>query len=383
MTIMDINHTTTKKQMIKMNLTKKISTFFLFVFLTGCSVAPGMYMNTSSWLSSEQVIIDEYRKDIKIIDSELIQSLDGLYSESISLDLLSAKPEDYKIGIGDVISIVVFDQPDLLPTYGNAFRNPLIERQVGDDGTIFYPYAGVISVEGLSREEVREKVTLLLSDVFNEPQVDVSIINYNSKKVILSGAFSKQGPIYLTSVPLSLSEVVSMGQPIRNQADLTGLKLTRNNKKYLINFEYFSRESSDLQNIYIQKNDVIHIPFRDDKKIHIVGEARSPRSIDLYRKTMSLSDALSRAGGVSSITGDGNLVYIIRPNNDLNDAEIFRANLNSPAGMIVASNFQLQSQDIVFVGPADIARWNRVIAQLFPFASFLNAVDSLSNSDSN
>ena len=203
-------------------------------------------------LSSEQVIIDEYRKDIKIIDSELIQSLDGLYS-NLSLDLLSAKPEDYKIGIGDVISIVVFDQPDLLPTYGNAFRNPLIERQVGDDGTIFYPYAGVISVEGLSREEVREKVTLLLSDVFNEPQVDVSIINYNSKKVILSGAFSKQGPIYLTSVPLSLSEVVSMGQPIRNQADLTGLKLTRNNKKYLINFEYFSRESSDLQNIYIQK----------------------------------------------------------------------------------------------------------------------------------
>ena len=70
------------------------------------------------------------------------------------------------------------------------------------------------------------------------------------------------------------------------------------------------------------ERDVIHIPFRDDKKIHIVGEARSPRSIDLYRKTMSLSDALSRAGGVSSITGDGNLVYIIRPNKDLNDAEI-------------------------------------------------------------
>ena len=38
--------------------------------------------------------------------------------------------------------------------------------------------------------------------------------------------------------------------------------------------------------------------------------------------------------------------------------------------MIVASNFQLQSQDIVFVGPADIARWNRVIAQLFPLHHF-------------
>ena len=37
----------------------------------------------------------------------------------------------------------------------------------------------------------------------------------------------------------------------------------------------------------------------------------------------------------------------------------------------------LSPGDIVFVGVADITKWNRFISQLFPFASFLNQVDNI------
>lgn len=365
-------------------MNKKIYLTLMTLILSSCTLAPGMYMNTSSWLSNEQVYIGDIKKNVEIIDKKLIDKLRYTYVEDLHEDLLDFSPDDYKIGVGDVISIIVFGQPDLLPTYGNAFRNPLIERQVRDDGSIFYPYAGVIPVEGLTREEIRLKVTYLLSETFNDPQVDVSIITYTSKKIVLSGAFLKLGPVYLNAVPLSLSEGVSLGNPIRAQADLTKVKLTRDGKTYFINYEHLSRNSANyLQNIYLKSDDVVHVPYRDEKKIHIVGEARSPKSIELYRRTMSLSDALSRAGGVSSTTGSGDLVYIIRSGKNEDESRIFKADLRSPTGMIVASQFQLEEQDIVFIGPANIARWNRVIAQLFPFASFLNAVDNISSKDTN
>ena len=48
----------------------------------------------------------------------------------------------------------------------------------------------------------------------------------------------------------------------------------------------------------------------------------------------------------------------------------------------VRTKFYLQPQDLIFVGASDVTRWNRVIAQVFPFASFLNAIDNLTSSDS-
>ena len=54
--------------------------------------------------------------------------------------------------------------------------------------------------------------------------------------------------------------------------------------------------------------------------------------------------------------------------------EYFKLNLNLHLVLCLQATFV--PQDIVYVGPANIARWNRVISN-FPFASLLNAVDSL------
>ena len=115
------------------------------------------------------------------------------------------------------------------------------------------------------------------------------------------------------------------------------------------------------------------------RRIYVVGEVIRPETIDLGQNSISLSDAIARAGGISSNTSDGSRVYVIRKGNEFEEARIFRANLETPAGFILTSQFNLESQDVVFIGPADITRWNRVIAQFFPFTSFINAVDNISD----
>ena len=240
-------------------------------------------------------------------------------------------------------------------------------------------YKRQVNVNGKSREQVRSKISESLSELFIDVQVDVTVSDFNSKKVILSGAFINPGKISLTEVPITLSEAISKGGSPSETADLSRLKLIRDNKTYELDYEYLARNASEIHQLFISDGDVIHIPFDDEKKVYVVGEVVRQSQVELRRRTISLSDAIARSGGLSSSTASGSQVYIIRKAHNLNEARIFKLDPNSPAGFILAGEFRLEPQDVVFVGPANIARWNRVIAQFFPFTTFLNTVDNLQN----
>jgi polysaccharide export outer membrane protein len=66
-------------------------------------------------------------------------------------------------------------------------------------------------------------------------------------------------------------------------------------------------------------------------------------------------------------------VYVIRgvENLDVEPAKIFQLQAESPAAMALATHFDVRPQDIVYVGPANVTRWNRFISQLVPSAAIL------------
>ena len=95
---------------------------------------------------------------------------------------------------------------------------------------------------------------------------------------------------------------------------------------------------------------------------------------------LTLSDAIAQAQGLSPVTSKGNAVFVVRKDFEEGDGGyVYRANFNNASEFVIAGEFILIPGDIVFVGAADITKWNRFISQLFPFASFLNQVDNLSS----
>src|SRR4051812_32468494 len=84
---------------------------------------------------------------------------------------------DTTLGIGDTFEVRVYGEPDL----SGLFR-------VGAEGTINFPLAGVIKVEGLDPQSIAKRIGERLSDgILRSPQVSVLVKEQTSKKVYIIG----------------------------------------------------------------------------------------------------------------------------------------------------------------------------------------------------
>ena len=329
-------------------------------------------------LSNKPILVED-------VNVQLIDSLDEKNDLNIPVELVSYKPGPYKIGVGDKLLIYVYGETERLSSviaFGKAI-NPIYEKFVRDDGTIFYPNAGVLKVDGKTVEEVRKDLTSKLSVVLNDPQIDVSITEYNSQKIIVSGVFQSPGSYFIETVPKTLAQVVSSANPFEDrnanmiQGDLTSLKLTRDGSIYDIDYEYLSRNSQLLNNIYLKDGDVIHLSDSSLMNVFVLGEAQEPKTIRLNRRNLPLSSVLGQAKGLDNAYAKNSSVYIFRPSDADNQPRIFRIDMTSPSGYLLADKFEVNSRDIVYIGTKNVTIWSRIFKQLIPITTLINSAEEI------
>ena len=364
------------------NKMKPLVYLFLSLLIYSCSIGTSFRTDIRSFkgtlipeLSDKPILIEKVSMDL--IKQENINT-----PLNLPLNLLNYAPESYKIGYGDVLFIYVYGETERLSAAlaRGAAINPIFEKIVRDDGTIFYPNAGIIDVAGKTVEEVRLILTNALSEVLNNPQVDVSIAEFKSQKIIVSGSFSNVGSVPVTTVPKTLTEVIANANPFGENGqlplgDLTSLKFSRDGYTYDIDYEYLARNSQIQNYIYVKGGDVIHLPDNSLNQVHVIGEATTPVSINISRKNIPLSVALAKAKGLNQATSKGKEVYVLRPKDYQGKPRIFKSDISSPSGYLVAGEFNLQAEDIVFVGTAGITSWSRFINQVLPFTNFINSAE--------
>ena len=89
-------------------------------------------------------------------------------------DPVNSGDVDYTVGGSDILSIIVYDEPDLT-------RNNI---RVSRDGTISFPFLGRVPVEGLTTSQIEELIADKLAEgqLLLDAQVAVLIDEYRSKK---------------------------------------------------------------------------------------------------------------------------------------------------------------------------------------------------------
>lgn len=358
--------------------------------LNACAMAPGMYAQTDLWhkhgpdvISAPGIADSDIEGFIEVtpINDTVINALNeamDIQKPNIPEALLIADTgQAYRIGINDVLSIVVWGQPGLLVS-GNEEGLPLVALQVKNDGTIFFPYAGTIKVQGKTRQQIRRLLTRKLSVYFQDPQVDVAIEQYNSQQVVLSGAFNGPSSIPLQGIPLTLEQAIAIAKGVSEGADTQNLQIVRNGHLYHLNYHHLAADGS-LSRIFLMDGDAIYMPT-NQSKAYIVGEVGRPQVLPIKANGLTLTDALGSAGGLSPAAADGNQVYVIRGAAEAHiRSKVFRLSAKSPAAFILAGRFNIQPQDVIFVGASGLTRWNRVISQIFPSSSLIGNTQSLAD----
>jgi len=292
-------------------------------------------------------------------------------AQTVAPELLSYKPDTYHIGPGDTLYITVWDHPELTAPAGAQQQALANGRLVRSDGTLFYPYVGVVKAAGMSIDQLRNELTQRLTEYVKNPQVDVSVISYGSQLVTFGGAFTKTDPQQINSIPLTLGQAIGSANIDTTRADLSDLILTRDGQDYHLDLNTVDKGVAE--GIYLKPGDRLFMSFNDNKEIYVVGEVMRPQAITFKTDSLSLTQALGRVGGLDPTTSSGRSVYVIRGVKDLakEPATVYHLNARSPASFALADDFRVHAGDVVFVGPAAITEWNRFLSQLLPLSSLI------------
>lgn len=344
--------------------------------LQGCALAPGMKAQNTV----EARIEEGKYLQIKPITTDLLNQLENerkLEIRQVANDF--AEPQgSYLVGPGDVLQITVWDHPELtLPT--GQFRDAETSGQlVDEEGYFFYPYIGKVRARGMTVAGLREVITERLSTYINNPQLDVRVVDFRSKKIYVVGEVNVPGVLPLNDVPMMVADAINRAGGLTDDAYKSGVNISRDGTIYNIDLKAMYDLADASQNLRLKHGDILNVLDRSQQKVFVMGEVKAPRSVAIINSELTLSAALGEVGGVNQLSADSSRIFVIR-GSDGDNPEIFHLNAKEAYGLILAERFRMQAQDIVFVDTAGISSWNRVITQLLPSISVIGIANSISN----
>jgi polysaccharide export outer membrane protein len=304
------------------------------------------------------------------INAEMLVQREKLGQEKRAINDFEPVDAIYRIGVHDVLDITVWDHPELTSPTGQQRPTDLTGHIVQDDGTLFFPYVGLIQAAGKTVGEVREMLISGLSKYIENLQLGVRVIAYRSQRVYIVGEVKNPGIQAVSDIPLTIAEAINRSGGLTPKADLAHVTISRGGKTFPIDLLSLYEDGDISQNLLLKDGDVLNVPDRSYNKIFVLGEVLKPFSQFLNKGRMTLAEALSDAGGVNFSTANPEQIYVIR--GAAPKPEIFHLDATSPDALILADRFPLQARDVVYVDTSGVARWGRIINQILPSAYFLS-----------
>lgn len=161
---------------------------------------------------------------------------------------------DTTLGPSDVFEVRVYGEEALSATY-----------RVQDDGTIDFPLAGRVNVEGLEPNSAAERIESVLREggFLLEPHVSVLVQEYNSKRISVIGAVREPGSFPMRS-ELSVVEALSLAGGFTPLASRDSVVLTRNIDGEARRFRLAVGLITEgrAANVTLQSGDIVFVPER-------------------------------------------------------------------------------------------------------------------------
>lgn len=238
------------------------------------------------------------------------------------------QPSEYRLGDGDSIKVLVFQNPDLT-----------VETRVSENGTISYPLIGAVKIGGMTIPGAEQTIARALSDggFIQKPQVNIVLLLNRGNQVSVLGHVGRAGRYALETFTTRLSEMIAIaggigplgadtaivtglrdGKPYRKEIDIAGMFLNNYMQDDLI------VAGGDV--IYIQRQPVYYI----------YGEVQRAGAFRIERG-MTVRQALASSGGLTARGTERRL-------------GVYRKDANSRIERLIPDmNETVQADDVLYV----------------------------------
>jgi len=162
---------------------------------------------------------------------------------------------EYKLQSTDVIIITVHSQPDLTT-----------KTRVTSEGYITFPLLGKVMVQGLTVQELEQKIKALLEkDYLVNAQVVVFIEEYHPRQVSVIGEVKTPGKFDMpVEKNLTLMQAIAMAGGFTKHADITKTRIMRvsgeDKKTILVNVKDITERGEKDKDVALSPEDMVFVP---------------------------------------------------------------------------------------------------------------------------
>ena len=191
---------------------------------------------------------------------------------------------EYRLGAGDVVRIVVYQNPDLT-----------LETRVSETGVISYPLLGSVRIGGLAVSAAEK----LIADGLKNGLI---LLQIKGNQASVLGQVNRPGRYPIETTDMRLTDLLAnAGGVATSGGDILVLSGTRNGKPYRLEVDLPSvfgptADAGRANDVIIQNGDVLWVDRAPI--VYIYGEVQRPGPMRLERG-MTLMQALATGGGLN------------------------------------------------------------------------------------
>ncbi len=357
------------------------------IMLAGCSLLPGSGPRTAAIAQNGDGADDQWYQVVDI--NEYAMSLLAARVEPSFLSFSEYKAAgEPVVGIGDVIKVTVWEAPpgnlfnasisSAGANIGAAGGTTVPEQVVPRAGTINVPFAGDVNVVGRTPRDIERMIAKRLASKAVDPQVLVNVTKSIGNSVTVTGDAVTGAQVALSPKNETMLDVIAMAGGLKANAHETCVTLVRYKKVVTLPFAMLSQNPAE--NIRLAPGDILFLNKRA-RTYTILGATGRQAEVPFDAPSISLAQAIARAGGLLDDRADATGVFVFRyeypsqiqplikgplftlPGKGTVPV-VYRLNLQDPKGLFLAQAFPVREGDMVFVSTSPATELVKILGVL-------------------
>jgi len=288
---------------------------------------------------------------------------------------------DYRISTSDVLSINLIEYPNITPSNNStnaSASNPYAAGYpVDQQGYIQFPLVGRVKASGLTVGQFTNNLRSQLQRYLKHPDPQVKVVNFRGSKFFIDGAVKQPGEFNMADAPISLYGAISMAGGATTEGDSNSVILTRRGVQYELGLRDLQDMGVSASQIYLQDGDSIHINRLDRNQVYVLGEFGEIKPLEIPDHGITLAQVIGQSKGLNPSTANAAKVYVVRDHGVASYTDIYYVNLQTVTNLALANRFEMHPNDVVYVDPTGLTRWNRFINSILPSSNAIRQLSGL------